>query len=73
MDPEKPSQADGDEAVKIIHSRLETDPRDFGEPLFQVKHLQMEVRNGAIAPIGIEFGVHWTKPFVILRRVVEMG
>lgn len=49
--------------------RLNRDPSEFGEPMYHLDGMQMEVRKAAIEPLYIEYGVHDEWPVVIIRRV----
>ena len=57
------------QSMAEILTRLTKDPRDFGEPLFRLKKLQMMVRCAAISPLHIEYGVHESEPVVVIRKV----
>jgi hypothetical protein len=43
-------------ATRQIGQRLATDPVEFGEPLYRLAALRMQVRQGAIGPLLIYFG-----------------
>lgn len=54
-------------ALGIVAALLES-PRDFGEPLRHFRQMKMTVRNAAIRPLYVEFGVHDEQPMVVIRR-----
>jgi hypothetical protein len=55
------------ESLRAISLRLETDPRDFGEPLFELRKLRIQVRLASIFPLFVDYGVHWTEITVFVR------
>jgi hypothetical protein len=56
-------------AIRQIHERLRSAPYDFGEPLYQLPALRMQIRCGIIAPLVIHFGVCEDRPLVFLKGV----
>jgi hypothetical protein len=56
-------------AFGAIISRPQRDPREFGEALYDLRGMRMQVRAGAIDPLYIEYGVHDEQPVVVIRRV----
>src|SRR5437016_1729077 len=56
-------------AARQIGHRLMRTPLEFGEPLYRLPALQLEVRHGAIAPLLIYFAVHEDKPLVFIKSV----
>ena len=56
-----------------VLERLRRDPREFGEPMYHLDAMRMEVRNAATASIYIEYGVHDDQPVVLIRRVRWLG
>ena len=60
-------------AYAAIIGRLRQDAREFGEPMYHLDAMKMEVRKAAIAPLYIEYGVHDDKPVVVIRRVRWLG
>jgi hypothetical protein len=56
-------------AFEEIIDRLERGARDFGEPLYHMRKMRMTVRNVAVGPLYIEYGVHDDQPVVVIRRV----
>lgn len=55
--------------MQAIISRLRTEPRDFGEPMYRLRAMRMLVRNATVSPLYVEFGVHDDQPVVVIRRV----
>ena len=60
-------------ALRVIRDRLESDPGEFGEPLYHVAGLKMSIRCAAVAPLYLEYGLHDEKPVVVIRRYMAMG
>jgi hypothetical protein len=58
------------DAAREIDHRLRRDPDDFGEPLYRLPALQLEVRHAVIAPLLIYFAVHEDRPLVFIKQVV---
>ena len=56
-------------AVLQIWKRLTNDPMNFGEPLFRLPVLKMQVRHGAVRPLFVEFTVCEDKPLVFIKGV----
>lgn len=61
------------DGLSRIWARLQHDPREFGEPMYHLDAMRMEVRNAAMASIYVEYGVHDDKPVVLVRRVRWLG
>ena len=55
-------------ALVGIREVLLRSPREFGEPLRHLRAMRMTVRNAAILPLYVEFGVHDEEPLVVIRR-----
>ena len=53
-------------AARRIHHRLETDPREFGEPSTEYEAARLDSRRGAVAPLVVYYGVHQTLPEVFV-------
>ena len=65
-------QGRGDEvlaAIRHILRRLTEDPAEFGEPLYGLPALRLEVRHGAVGPLLIHFAVHDVRPLVFIKLV----
>ncbi len=54
-------------AFRTIIERLGADPLTFGEPLYRLPALQLEVRQAAIHPLVVDFAVHDIQPIVFIR------
>jgi hypothetical protein len=57
-------------AIRSIWYRLSFDPVEFGEPLYHLPALRLQVRHGAMGPLLIYFGVHEDKPLVFIKGVI---
>jgi len=53
-----------------IHDRLESAPFDFGEELYNLKSLGMQIRLGVQIPIAIQFGADEKSRLVVIQSVV---
>jgi hypothetical protein len=56
-------------AARQIGHRLRQAPFDFGEPLYRLPALRMQVRHGAVGSLLIYFAVHEDKPLVFIKAV----
>jgi hypothetical protein len=56
-------------AIRQIWHRLSYDPLEFGEPLYHLPALRLQVRHGIVSPLRIYFGVHEDKPLVFIKVV----
>jgi hypothetical protein len=59
-------------AVKQIVARLRTDPLDFGEPRFSLRHLNLEVRVATMPPLLVVYGVHTERRTVFVRDFLAL-
>jgi ATP-dependent protease HslVU (ClpYQ) ATPase subunit len=59
-------------ALAAILSRLKQSAREFGEALFDYKHVELQFRVGAIAPLAVQYAVHRQQPLVLLRQFVPL-
>jgi hypothetical protein len=57
------------ESFRTIVHRLETNPLDFGEPLYRLPGMRMEVRTGVVSPIVVDFAVCQERPLVFIKGV----
>ncbi|HEY8504318.1 MAG TPA: hypothetical protein VIL46_07025 [Gemmataceae bacterium] len=57
------------DVVRTLLSRLRDDPTEFGEPLYHLPVLRLQVRTGLLAPLVVHYGVHETQWFVFVRGV----
>jgi hypothetical protein len=44
-------------AFRTVIQRLRHDPTEFGEPLYRLPALQMQIRCAVVRPLGIDFAV----------------
>jgi len=58
------------EACRKISARLTRNPFDFGEPLYRLPALRMQIRHGVVDPLLIYFGVLEDRPLVFIKGVV---
>ena len=56
-------------AIRHIWRRLTDDPAEFGEPLYRLPALRLEVRHGAVGPLLIHFAIHEVRPLVFIKLV----
>jgi hypothetical protein len=54
-------------AFRKIIERLQTDPLVFGELSYRLPALQLQVRQGGIRPLVVNYAVHETQPLVFIR------
>lgn len=69
-------QGRGDEllrAGRAVFKRLQTDPWAFGEPLYRLSALRMQVRSAVIAPLAIDFAVSEDRSDVYIKSVRLLG
>lgn len=55
--------------LRAIRDRLRTDPLNFGEPLYRLPALKLSIRACAVPPLVVHFGVHESRPLVIIQHV----
>lgn len=62
------------EALRTIFQRLRSEPFDFGEPLYDLKHLDLQVRMGIHQPCVVIFALNvqarrvFISKFLVLTR-----
>ncbi|HEV3261285.1 MAG TPA: hypothetical protein VG013_30810 [Gemmataceae bacterium] len=56
-------------AFRQIVQRLEEEPLVFGEPLYRLPALRMQVRHGSVRPLFINFAVCEDRPLVFIKGV----
>jgi hypothetical protein len=69
-------QGRGDQALaafKNIVQQLQQDPANFGEPLYRLASLRLQVRLCARRPMVVEFAVHEERPLVFVNGVRLMA
>ncbi len=60
------------QALAAVLSQLKQSAREFGEALFDYKHVALQVRLGVIAPLAVQYAVHHQDPIVLLRQFVPL-
>lgn len=60
-------------SFKEIYTRLHNDPFDFGEPLYTLPMLRLQVRTASILPIVVTYGVSSDSPMVVIKDVQMLG
>lgn len=53
--------------LRRMYERLRRDPLTFGEPLYRLPALKLLIRQAAIAPLVVVYGVHEEQPHVFIR------
>jgi hypothetical protein len=56
-------------AIRRILKRLREAPMQFGEPLYRLPVLRMQIRSGVIPPLVIHFAVCEDQPLVFIKGV----
>src|SRR5262245_61680384 len=62
----------GEEALSAFRrliERLRRDPWHFGEPLYRMPAMRMQVRSGGISPLFIHFAVSEDRPIVFINGI----
>jgi len=57
------------EATAAVFQRLQFDPTAFGEPLYRLVHMRLQVRTAAVGPLSVVFAVSDDRPVVYLKAV----
>jgi len=57
------------EALRKVVERLEIDPLEAGEPIYQLPILRIRIRKMVVRPVVVEFGVFEDRPIVIIKSV----
>jgi hypothetical protein len=60
-------------ALKEINGRLHSDPTVFGEPIFNLKHVQGQMRLAVVGPLVVEFGVQPKSRHVFVVRPLVLS
>jgi hypothetical protein len=60
-------------AIKRIQHQLTHDPLGFGEPLYRLPNMKLEVRLGIVPPLAVQYAVHQEQPFVYLKVVTPLA
>jgi hypothetical protein len=56
-------------AFREVAQRLIHDPRGFGEPLYRLSNLRLQVYTAVVSPLVVHFAVFEDKPVVFLKGV----
>lgn len=56
-----------------IHEGVRTNPREFGDPWFTMKHLSLSVYHRMISPLSVTYGVHQELPIVFVQRIRDVS
>jgi hypothetical protein len=56
-------------ALRQAIDRLRDDPTDFGEPLYRLPALRMQIRCAVIGPLGIDFAIRENERVVFVKTV----
>jgi hypothetical protein len=59
-------------ALKIIVTRLRSDPDQSGEARFKLPHLDLEVRVGSERPVLVVYGLNKARRVVFVRDVLSL-
>ncbi len=54
-------------AFRQIVERLRQDPLAFGEALYRLPALQLQVRQAVVLPLVVDYAVHEDRPLVFIR------
>jgi hypothetical protein len=56
-------------AMRSMWHQLSYAPDEFGEPLYRLSGLRLQVRHGAVGPLLFYFAVHDQMPLVFIKAV----
>jgi hypothetical protein len=56
-------------AAESAYERMRNDPFDFGEPLYRLPKLLLQVRCAVIRPLRIDFAVCENRPVVFIKNI----
>ena len=56
-------------AARAIYDRLRHNPNEFGEPLYRLSVLRMQVRSAVIQPLHIDFAICEDRPLVFIMTI----
>jgi hypothetical protein len=57
------------QATREVYKRLTSDPKEFGEPLYRLPNLRMQVRTVLIRPLNVDYAVCEDRPLVFIKAV----
>jgi hypothetical protein len=55
-------------AAKTIDARLRAAARDFGDPHFSLKALELDIRVAVVQPLAVTYAVHQREGIVFVQR-----
>jgi hypothetical protein len=61
------------DALRILMRRLQINPVKFGEPLYRLAALRIQIRTVVVGPLGVNFGVCEDRPMVFIKGVTLLG
>jgi len=56
-------------ALRTAVERLQRDPTDFGEPLYRLPALRMDIRCAVVRPLSIHFAICEDEPLIMIQAV----
>jgi hypothetical protein len=56
-------------AIREVIVRLRNDPTEFGEPLYRLPVMRMQLRCASIRPLYVDFAVCDDRPLVFIKAV----
>jgi hypothetical protein len=56
-------------ALRRIYRELRQNPHSFGEPLYRLPGLRMQIRTCVVRPIAVDFAVCEDRPLVFIKGV----
>jgi hypothetical protein len=56
-------------AIRAVVARLRREPTEFGEPLYRLPALRMQVRSAIVRPLYINFAVCEDRPLVFIKAI----
>jgi hypothetical protein len=60
-------------ALRRIYRQLRQDPNEFGEPLYRLPSLRMQVRTCLVRPLAVDYAVCEDRPLVFIKAVTLLG
>jgi hypothetical protein len=57
------------EAIRTVYEQLQTNPSGFGDPLYRLRALKLEVRVGIVPPLVVHFAISEDEPLVFIKGV----
>ncbi len=56
-------------ALREIYDKLQHQPMHFGEPLYHLPAMRLQVRTASVKPLLVHFAVSEERPIVFLKQV----